>query len=80
MGLSVNFVNFLCGQETFHQILSTFCVARRTFVNFCQLSVMPEDFWSTFRVSRRTFVNFPQLSSTSVNFPCFQKILGQLSV
>ena len=33
------FVNFRCGRETFHQLLSTFRAARRPSMNFCELSM-----------------------------------------
>ena len=55
-------VNILCGQETFRQLLSTFCASRRPSVHFRQLSVTLGDLPSTsvnFLFSQK---NFHQLS------------------
>ena len=52
------FVNFLCGWETFHQVLSTF---RKLLSTFCAAV----DIASTsvnFRAARKPFINFRQLS------------------
>ena len=89
-------VNFPCSQETFHQLPSTFCVARRPFVSFlCD--------WETFRQylgGRETFlqhlsnsreagrsVKFLQLSvepgdlsSTSFTFTCGWETICQPSL
>ena len=83
-------VNFGCSRETLHkfcqhsvqteELLSTFCVARRPFVNFCQLSCAQETYRklpATFCVAGRPSVKFRQFSmwqgdilSTCVNFAC----------
>ena len=72
--LPSTFVNFPCGLETFCQLPSTICAARRLSVkflcglrpsiNFCQLYVPPGDFCklpSSFRVTGSLFVNFLKL-------------------
>ena len=77
---SVTSVNFLCHRETFRHLPFTFCVARKPSVHTlcCR-----ETFFETSRPS----IKFHQFSmrlghrpSTSINFPCYQKTLGQLSV
>ena len=57
-GHYVNLRQFSCGQETFRQILSSFCVARSPFVNFRKLSVQLGDLLSysvNFPCGRETF-------------------------
>ena len=59
-------INFPYGRKILRQLPSTFRVAGRPFVNFCQLYLWPGDLTSTsvnFLCSRGTIVN-------SVNFPC----------
>ena len=75
-----NSVDILCGRQTFRHIPSTFCAARRNFINFCQLSVLPEDFRSTFCVSGRTFINFRQLSLLPEDFGSAFRVSGRTSV
>ena len=65
----------------------TYCVDGRPCVNFCRLSVWPENLLSTLRVAGRLSVNFLQLSlrpgdlsSSSVNFPFGWETFRQLSL
>ena len=82
-------VNISCGQETFRQIPSDFCVAGRPSDNFHQISIWPGDLSSTFCTPGRLSMSFRQLAvrsrdlSTSINFPCgrgLSVIFCQLSV
>ena len=71
------FINFLCHQETYRHLQSTFHATQTSSVNFCQLSVPPVDLPSIFRAAETPYVSFRQHSvrvgdhlSTSVKFPC----------
>ena len=73
-------VNLPYDQETIHQLLSTFCATGRHSINFCQLSVQPEDLPSTSCSAGRHSINFFEVSvrpgdllSTSFNNPCGQE-------
>ena len=68
-------VNFPCGQEASHQLLSTFHVAERPSIYFCQLSMQTGKFPSTSVNFLCGQENFHQLPTTflsagrsSVNF------------
>ena len=64
--LPLTSVNFLCGRETFCQLLSTFHAARKPSVNFSRLSVRPGDLLSSSVKFSRSLKTFRQLPSTLV--------------
>ena len=79
-------VKFLCRWETFRQLPSTFIVSGRTFFNFRQLSVQPQELPSTSVNFLFHLKTFHQLQSTSlhleelsifINFPCGPQIICQ---
>ena len=79
-------INFLCDRDTIHQLLSTFRAVRRHSVNFCLLSVRPEDLLPTCRLTGRPSVNFSEVSvqtedlpSTSGYFLCGRETFRKLS-
>ena len=80
-------VKFLCRWETFRQLPSTFIVSGRTFFNFRQLSVQPQELPSTsvnFLFHLKTFHQLQSTSlhleelSISINFPCGPQIICHL--
>ena len=81
-------INSSCGWETYHQLPSTFCAARRPSVYFHPLSMRPGDLLSTSGKIPYVRLNFRQLpsyfermgdTSTSMNVPCSGEAFRQIS-